>query len=123
MKEKGILRDKIEQLRIQPSKRAWRNIERSLDRDSRSKVSVRRSTLGLVAAIVLVVIAYFLGARNLGVTEYSPATLEINDQASEILWPSEYYEPASSEMHYRKNGRLIPNSQTLWEHPLVPRVN
>ncbi|HLU93285.1 MAG TPA: hypothetical protein VKZ54_04135 [Membranihabitans sp.] len=123
MKEQGVLRDKFEQLRIQPSDRVWVNIERNLDRDTRKKLPVNRLTMRLAAAVVLVIVAYFLGAYNQVNPRYSPATLEINDQASGIFIPTKLYSSTTPGVEYRKDGRLVPNAQALWEHPLIPAVN
>lgn len=123
MSQKGMLQDKINQLRIQPSDRVWTNIEKGLESTRKSQTSHRRTIWGVAAAVVLVILAYFMGARAAGGPDYSPMTLEITDQVSEVLLPPESYNLRVMDMHYRKDGRLIPNAQALWENPLMPRVN
>lgn len=123
MNQKGMLQDKMKTLRTQPSDRVWTNIEKGLESTRKSQTSHRRTIWGIAAAIVLVVLAYFIGARTVGAPDYYPLTLEITDQASEVLLPPESYKPQALDIHYRKDGRLIPNAQALWEHPLMPRVN
>ena len=124
MNQKGMLQDKMNQLKIQPSERVWNHIEKRLDVTQKAQTSHLRTIWGIAAAIVLVIIAYFIGAKTAVGPVYSPMTLEVSDQASEVLLPPDSYNlRALEDIHYRKDGRLIPNARALWDNPLVPRVN
>ncbi|HLT93228.1 MAG TPA: hypothetical protein VKZ56_01645 [Membranihabitans sp.] len=120
MNQKDIWQDRLKDVRINPSRNLWFKIENRLDTDIRNS---RRTILGVAAAVVLMIVAYFAGIRSVASPEYTPMTLEINDQASEVPLPVEYQNPAIKELHYKKGGHLIPNARALWENPLVPKVN
>lgn len=121
MKEKEILRDKINQARIMPSPRAWQKIEGHLESERRSNAFRRRTVIGWAAAVLIIVMAFYAGRYGTYSPVYMPVTLELNDQAGEIHLPHDFYQFPTTVTKYRNDGRLIPNYQTLWKNPLVPR--
>ncbi len=121
MKEKRMLQDKINQARIVPSSRTWQKIEDRLELKHRSNAFRRRTVIGWAAAVFIIIMAYYAGRYDKYSPVYMPETLELNDQAGEIQLPQDFYHIPSTIAKYRKDGRLIPNYQTLWKNPLVPR--
>jgi len=121
MKARKILQDKINQARITPSARTWQKIEDRLERDYRSRSFKQRSVIGWAAALLIIVLAYYAGRYDGYSHAYMPEPLEFNDQAGKIQLPLDLYSIPASTVKYRNDGRLVPNYQALWKHPLIPR--
>ena len=77
--------------------------------------------MGWAAAALILAIAYFMTYHEQRSPIYTTETLELNDQAGEIQLQQVSYPLERSNVKYRADGRLIPNYQALWKHPLVPR--
>lgn len=123
MSNKGMLRDKLAGLQIEPSDRVWQKVERHLEDDHSRSGKGKWSVVRMVAAALLVLVAFFVGLNLEIGNRYMPITLEINDQASDLQTPSDLYIPQNAPLNYRTDGRLVPNYQELWDHGLVPKVN
>lgn len=118
MNQKVLWQDKLKDFRAYPSDRVWEKIEKGLDDADRENHDRHRTVWGIAAAIAIAVIAYLIGVKSGDAPEYFPTTLEIRDQASEVMIPLEYRVPEGYLDHNRKDGYLIPNAHTLWDNPL-----
>ncbi len=123
MSNKGMLRDKLADLQIEPSDRVWQKVERNLQGDHSRSGMGKWSAIKMIAAALLILVAFFVGLNLEIGNRYMPITLEINDQASDLQAPFDHYAPQNAPLNYRTDGRLVPNYQELWEHGLVPKVN
>lgn len=123
MKNKKNLQDKINQAKVAASAGVWQKIEVGLDADQRTYRIRRNSIIGWAAAVLIIVLAYQAGKHEVKQPDYQPQTLQLTDQAGEIFLPRNIYPLQSNSIaEYHKGGRLVPNTQTLWKNPLVPRT-
>src|SRR5690554_2631123 len=118
MNQKAMWQDKLKDFRTSPSKRVWEKIEKELDDSDVGHQNQRRTIWGIAAPIAIALIAYLIGVKSGDAPDYFPTTLEIRDQASEVMIPLEYRMPEHNLDHNRKDGYLIPNPHALWDNPL-----
>lgn len=121
MNYNDLIRDKLQDVRIETSAGTWEKVEKSLDDRMNRKTRIRKMYLKMAAAAAVILLAFFVGKYQPTVERYQLETVEIfSHQGSDHAPLKDLYQNSTPHT-YRKNGKLIPNYRMLWDRPLMPR--